>query len=98
MVKRIDIIQIVQAAVTNDDGAAVFNVLIRELKDSDVILSFRGISTATSSFVNSSFVQLLDNYPLDTIKSKIKIIESSRQINEMIKKRINAETNRSLVA
>jgi hypothetical protein len=57
------------------------------------VVSFEGIQTATSSFVNVSFVKLLDDWPLAEIKRRFRVVQSTRQINEMIKSRLAREAS-----
>jgi Mg/Co/Ni transporter MgtE len=82
---------LIAAAVTEADGAAVFAELSRELQRQDVVtLSFSGLKTASTSFVNTAFVPLLDLMPFQDIKRRLKVVESTRQINHMIKWRLEA--------
>jgi hypothetical protein len=53
-----------------------------------VTVSFEGAKTATSSFVNAAFVQLLDEITLDDVKTRLRVVNSTRQINDMIKTRM----------
>jgi hypothetical protein len=62
-------------------------------KQDAVTLSFSGLKTASTSFVNTAFVPLLDVMPFDEIKRRLKIIDSTRQINHMIKWRLEAASN-----
>jgi STAS-like domain of unknown function (DUF4325) len=85
----IQISRITACADTNLDGAAVLAVLKKLLDDGVcVTVSFAGLQIATSSFVNSAFVPLLDHFSFSHIKENLKIINSTRQINEMIKMRM----------
>lgn len=89
----IKISDIVAGADTAEQGAKVFALLHDALvEDQNVILSFAGIQTATSSFVSVALVALLNSYSLEEIKRRLRIIDSSRQINEMIKARLEKET------
>jgi hypothetical protein len=89
----IRILDIVQSADTGDQGATVFARLRQELDaNAKVTLSFDGVKTATSSFVNLAFVQLLSTFPLSDIKSRVRIVESTRQINDMIRTRMERES------
>lgn len=83
---------LVDSADTADQGAAVFPRL-RDGFDAgeDVILSFDGITTATSSFVNTALIPLLKSVPLASLKKRMKIIQSTRQINDMVKSRLERE-------
>ena len=53
-----------------------------------LIVSFEGIQSATSSFVNSALVPLLDDLEFGELKRRLKIIDSTRQINDMIRSRL----------
>jgi hypothetical protein len=78
-------------------GELLHAALVATLKTNDVItLNFGGLQTATFSFVNLGLVPLLGLLSLDEIKRRIKIVQSSRQINEMIKMRLlrEAESDR----
>ena len=61
--------------------------------DDVVVISFDGIQTATSSFVNSAFIPLLADLELDRLKRQLKIIRSTRQINDMIKTRMERQAH-----
>jgi hypothetical protein len=85
----IHIKDIVPAADTQDQGAAVYVAVKRVLISVPVLtISFAGLDTATSSFVNTSFVRLLDDLPLAEIKRRVRVINSTRQINDMIRTRL----------
>jgi len=51
------------------------------------------VKTVTSSFVNTAFVQLLEAMPLADIKRRLQIISSTRQINDMIRTRMERESS-----
>jgi STAS-like domain of unknown function (DUF4325) len=88
----IRVLDIVPSADTGDQGAAVFARLRQELgANAKVTLSFEGVKTATSSFVNLAFVQLLSSFSLPDIKSRLRIVASTRQINDMIRTRMERE-------
>jgi hypothetical protein len=83
---------IVRSADTGDQGEAVF-LHLRQAMDTDsvVVISFEGIRTATSSFVNTAFIQLLSTFPLSEIKRRLRVINSTRQINDMVRTRLERE-------
>jgi len=84
--------EICGAGDTGPQGEQLYNAILSELAQHDQIaISFAGIDTATSSFVNASLFRLLSNISLDEIKRRVKIIDSSRQINDMIKRRLTRE-------
>jgi hypothetical protein len=83
---------LVEVAVGEDDGTIVFDALRTALSNHDMVtLSFAGIKTATTSFVNTAFVPLLDQMPFGDIKRRIQVVDSTRQINHMIKWRLETE-------
>jgi hypothetical protein len=81
------------AADTTDQGETLLKVLTEALRKRDEItISFADIDTATSSFVNASLVQLLPGIlSFNDLKRRVKIIDSTRQINEMIKRCVACE-------
>ena len=88
----IRVIDLVSGADTTEQGLIVLASFMRELsQDDDIVVSFEGVMNATPSFVNASFVELLDHYPLEEIKRRIKVVKSTWQINEMIKARLYRE-------
>ncbi len=93
----IRIADIVKGADTQAQGACVHEALCRALSGSaSVTVSFEGIDTATSSFVNVSFARLLDRLSLNDIKTRIRVVKSTKQINDMIRRRL--ERSASVVA
>lgn len=95
---KIDVARVVAAADTNEQGEVVFNVLLGELQRGTVILSFEGIKTATTSFVNSGFVPLLDSLSIEDIKQNLRIVESTKQINDLIRARLFRVSSGTMVA
>ncbi|WP_439925670.1 STAS-like domain-containing protein [Nitrobacter sp. JJSN] len=84
---------LVSGANTADQGVAVFPYLeLGFSKEARVVVSFDGITTATSSFVNSAIVPLLKTTTFAEIKRRLRVIDSTRQINEMIRARLERES------
>ena len=80
----------VSQASTYDDGKIIFDLIATQLgKDDCVVVSFAGIQAVPSAFVNSAFLQLLEIAPLETIQRKLVIIDSTKFINELIKRRFD---------
>ena len=81
-----------RAADTGKQGEALYSRIVEELRNSEfIVVSFQGVDTATSSFVNASFVELLRSLSFSEIKRRIKIVNSTRQINDMIRRRLTHE-------
>lgn len=88
----IRILDIVSGADTAKQGTAVFRKLRGALADNNsVTVSFEGLDIATSSFVAAAFVRLLEQHNFDDLKQRLRVINSTRQINQMIKSRMKRE-------
>ncbi|GEP01903.1 STAS-like domain-containing protein [Methylobacterium haplocladii] len=91
----IRIIDIVPGADTGTQGNIVYLCLKKLLETNHVVIvSFEDIETATSSFVNAAFVQLLDVLSFLEFKDRIKVTKSGKQINDMIKTRMLQESSK----
>jgi hypothetical protein len=72
------------------DGDTIFNIIEPVIKrGEDVVLSFEGVEAVPSSFVNASIVRLIEVVSLKEIKMHLKVINSTRQINALIRGRID---------
>jgi STAS-like domain of unknown function (DUF4325) len=92
--ERIVIARISGRADTAQQGAAVHQALQAVLsRPGSIDVDFQGITTATSSFTNLAFVQLLTKWGLQELKHRLRVVNSTRQINEMIKSRLEREGN-----
>jgi hypothetical protein len=80
---------------TSNDGAVIGGMILQALDaGEDVTVSFEGVDSVPSSFVNSAFLDLLDHYDYETLKQRLKITHSTRQINHMIKSRFESAIRR----
>lgn len=69
------------------DGAVIADILRRGFSEGHrVVLSFDGVTDVPSSFVNAAFVSLLDDYPFETLKTQLTIIDATKQIADMIRR------------
>ncbi|OMF37419.1 hypothetical protein BK133_05020 [Paenibacillus sp. FSL H8-0548] len=83
---------IVQGCHTNQDGDVVYNEIYQTIIDGQTVtVSFKGVSSVTSSFLNSAFIPLLDRSDLDHVKRNLKFVDSNKSINEMIIRRFKQE-------
>lgn len=77
---------------TADDGLVVAALIADAIGDGRTIsLSFSGVNSVPSSFVNAAFVSLLDRYGADAIRRSVRVVDSTAQINSMIRDRLAAE-------
>lgn len=87
------------SADTSDDGTKILphvEALFR--REGVVVVSFHGINTATSSFVNAAFVPLIETFGIADIKKRLRVVDSTRQINEMVRTRLLREAERIAMA
>jgi hypothetical protein len=73
-VKNISLKQIVTNTETNVEGVKLYCVLENSLKQNIVfILEIEGDMSLSSSFLNSSLGNLIDNYGFETLKNHLKL-------------------------
>lgn len=79
----------VRHCYTFEDGQVIAALIAACLRDGeDVVLSFDGVDDVPSSFVNGAFVTLLTEFSADMVRRHVSIIDSTRQINSLIKMRV----------
>ncbi|SDR80919.1 protein of unknown function [Paenibacillaceae bacterium GAS479] len=85
----------VTSCYTNEQGDEIYNLISKPLfMGQKVTLSFEGMNSVSSSFLNSSFIPLLDDLTFDQIKQLLKFKDSNRFINSMIIRRFEQEDNK----
>jgi hypothetical protein len=88
-------LDVVRQCYSQDDGQKIYDVLFPRLRRGERIeLSFDGVETVPSSFINTSLIRLLDVLSFEMIKSNLRFVNTTKQINEMIKSRFDFEVNR----
>jgi hypothetical protein len=71
----IDMMDVTRGTSTNPQGAALFIVLKKHLLDgSRIRLSLKDASPMCSSFLNSSFGELIDEFGLVKVRSSISLV------------------------
>ena len=86
----IQISKLVPHATTNAHGEVVLEAVLRELQHFEkVTVSFEGVSVVTSSFTNVAFGNLLDSIDFSALQERVKIVKSTRLINDVIRRSIN---------
>lgn len=90
----IKVLDHVERCYSNADGEVIFALIQPSFSQGDqVTISFAGVDSVPSSFVNSAFIPLLEKHSFDFIRNNLRFINSTKQINEMIKKRFDFEVN-----
>lgn len=78
----------VQQASTYEDGQVIFELIAPHVRaGAKVALSFEGFLAVPSAFVNAALVQLLEIAPADQVRQTLAIKDSTKAINELIKRR-----------
>lgn len=86
---KIIIKDIIDSALSNSGGMQLYAVLDNALADGgSVVISFHGVDVITTSFLNSSFGNLIDNHGID-ILSKIKLVDYTSSVATLIKNYIS---------
>lgn len=89
---KINILDYVSQCYTQTDGEVIADVINSCLKNNEkAIVSFSDIYAVPSSFVNAAFISLLDEFTFDEIRAQVMFVNTTKQINEMIKKRFDFE-------
>lgn len=84
----------VKQCYTQEDGKKIYAVVLPYLeKKIKVELSFDGVEFVPSSFVNTALIALLDKVPFQTIRDCLSFVDTTKQINDMIRDRFVFEVN-----
>lgn len=79
---------------TYADGEVIYRLLESELRAGrKVTLSFLGIKSVPSAFINAALIKLLEEFDFKFIQTNLSIIDSTRQINNLIKDRFHFAAN-----
>lgn len=93
----IRVLDFVERCYNATDGQIIHDVIEGELRQAEsVTVSFDGVDSVPSSFVNVALITLLDQYDFNEIKRKLRFVKTSSQINEMIRSRFSFEAKRKL--
>lgn len=87
---------ITETCSDNYAGLSIYD-LIKDYfkKGQTVTVSFDGIPYVSTSFVNSAFINLLQDYSFEQIRKDLKFSDSNVQINSLIKERFAFETTKT---
>ncbi|MBA9076076.1 STAS-like domain-containing protein [Rufibacter quisquiliarum] len=74
--RTIKLMDCVTGTSTNTEGLALSLVLLTELKDGNVVkLSLDGCTPMSSSFLNSSFGEVVEEVGMDVIKNQLRLVD-----------------------
>lgn len=85
----INVSSLITHCYTYEEGLILSKAIIDALStEKKIQLSFKGINAISSSFINGAFIPVIKNIGLSSFMEKIKIIDSNKTINEVIKLRL----------
>lgn len=91
---RVNILDHVNQCYSNADGDVIRHIILDQFSSGEkVVVSLKGVDGLCSSFINSAFIELLEMYDFDFIKTHLTFVNSSKSINENIKRRFSFEVN-----
>ena len=91
--------ELAPAAYTHDHGIAAHAAIAAALAEREaVIVSFAGVDTVTTSFVNAAFVPFLETIGFEAFKRRVRIVDATRPTIDLIKHRMNFEARRHAAA
>jgi hypothetical protein len=82
---KINLVEVVgnSICVTDGDGKKVYDVIFSALSnESEIIISFDGVTDLTPTFLNNAIGQLYGKFKKDYIKSKLRVSNVSK--NDMV--------------
>lgn len=81
--------QHIDSCYSNEDGFVIYSILKQKIEHGEVVsVSFKGFTFITTSFINSAFIDLIEEYSFETFRNFVKIIDSPKSIIDSIKKRV----------
>ncbi|MFT6651975.1 MAG: hypothetical protein ACJAYH_001434 [Celeribacter sp.] len=85
----LNVLDVVYACNTTDEGVAVFDAIASSLKGAQPVkVDFAGVTNVTSSFVNSSFVLLIETFGYEKFKQYVSVSGANRQVAHLIMDRV----------
>ena len=88
--KIIGIKDVVLGTFSYDDAVPLRMLMEESLKNGDsVVLSFDGVHTLTSSFLNSSIGEIVDSFGFDTLKGRVSLTNYAPSFASVITSYIN---------
>jgi hypothetical protein len=91
----IRVLDFVERCYNSEDGQVIHDIIVEKLAhEKELTVSMEGVDWVPSSFVNAAFISLLDMLAFNDIKQRLRFVNTTSQINEMIRTRFNFETNR----
>ena len=95
----IEILDHVKQASTYQDGSVIFSLVKAAIDQGEAVqLSFNGVVGIPTAFVNAALLPLVDLYGMPKVKEQLKIVNSTKLVNDTIRHRFNFVANLSKTA
>ena len=85
----IKVLELMTQCYSYEDGTILKDALLKRIKRGErSVVDFSGVNGVPSSFVNGSFVALLDDVTFDDIKKYVTFLGTNTQITGLIRERL----------
>lgn len=85
--RTIKLMDCVSGTSTNNEGLGLFIAISRAFKAREIVkLSLEGSTSMSSSFMNSSFGELVEEFGVDIVRKQLRLIDYKPSQAEQIKK------------
>ena len=97
MVTELEVLSIVPHCLNGEDGEKVYAVIRAALDSGESVnISFEGVNSLPTSFVNAALLQLLSLYSMEEIKQRLFFSNTTKHINMTIRERFAFEVKRQV--
>lgn len=81
----LSVFQLTPSTITNSD-AVWLRLAMKEaiINGEAIVLSFHGISTLTTSFLNSSIGEIIDEFGFDALKGRLSLVDYTTVIGKAV--------------
>lgn len=87
----INVLALCNGADTNAQGKALRDQVVKNLPNhKNIVVDFSNVGYATSSFVNSFLLELIEEFGLEFVKSRVKIVNVSRSVKYILNSRLQS--------
>src|SRR5512139_3751506 len=88
MVTTIRLLDHVKRCSSYEDGAVIQRLIVQALRRGEMVeLSFDGVLSPPSAFINAALITLLDDFDFEYIQKHLTFVQSTKQVNELIRSR-----------
>lgn len=98
MTKQINVMDIVGGTIKNSDGFSLFQVMDSNIKEGNKLkLDLQGCTPFSTSFLSSSFGQLMEVYGMDGVRNYISLVNYKPSMANSIKNYLVSMKEREMI-